>query len=133
MNNENIAFKSATWHFDENANKNTGVEVIIDGIEMNVPLDPANRHYAEIMRQVKAGTLVIQPPDYTPADVQLRNQRDMLLQQTDTPWGLADYQHPDKQAWLDYRQALRDLPATVDPQLDENGQLTNVIWPTPPA
>jgi hypothetical protein len=63
MNNENIAFKSATWHFDANANKNTGVEVIIDGIEMNVPLDPANRHYAEIMRQVKAGTLVIQPAD----------------------------------------------------------------------
>jgi len=133
MNSENIAFKSATWHFDANANKNTGVEVIIDGIEMNVPLDPANHHYAEIMRQVKAGILVIQPPDYIPADVQLRNQRDMLLQQTDTPWGLADYQHPNKQAWLDYRQALRDLPETADPQLDENGQLTNVIWPTPPA
>jgi hypothetical protein len=101
----------------------------IDGQEMTVPLDPANRHYAEIMRQVEAGTLVIQPPDYIPADVQLRNQRDILLQQTDTPWGLADYQHPDKQAWLDYRQALRDLPETADPQLDENGQLTNVIWP----
>jgi hypothetical protein len=27
---------------------------------MNTPLDPANRHYAEILRQVEAGTLVIQ-------------------------------------------------------------------------
>ena len=25
-----------------------------------VPLDPANRHYAEIMRQVEAGTLTVQ-------------------------------------------------------------------------
>ena len=32
----------------------------IDGIQMSVPLDPANRHYAEIMRQVEAGTLTIQ-------------------------------------------------------------------------
>ena len=36
---------------------------IINGITMSVPLDPANRHYAEIMRQVEAGTLVIQPAD----------------------------------------------------------------------
>jgi hypothetical protein len=27
---------------------------------MNTSLDPANRHYAEILRQVEAGTLVIQ-------------------------------------------------------------------------
>jgi hypothetical protein len=32
----------------------------IDGVEMSVPLDPANRHYAEIMRQVEAGELTIQ-------------------------------------------------------------------------
>ena len=37
--------------------------VIIDGIRMSVPLDPANRHYAEILRQVEAGTLVIQPAE----------------------------------------------------------------------
>jgi hypothetical protein len=30
------------------------------------------------------------------------------------------------QAQIDYRQALRDLPETADPQLDENGNLTNV-------
>ena len=28
-----------------------------------VPLDPANRHYAEIMRQVEAGELTIQDAD----------------------------------------------------------------------
>jgi len=33
---------------------------IIDGKASTIPLDPANRHYAEILRQVEAGTLVIQ-------------------------------------------------------------------------
>ena len=31
----------------------------IDGQKMFVPLDPNNRHYAEILKQVKAGTLTI--------------------------------------------------------------------------
>lgn len=35
----------------------------IDGTEMSVPLDLANRHYAEILRQVDAGTLTIQDAD----------------------------------------------------------------------
>ena len=39
---------------------NTNIKATIDGIEMSVPLDPANRHYAEIMRQVEAGELTIQ-------------------------------------------------------------------------
>ena len=37
--------------------------VVIDGITMNVPIDPANRHYAEILRQVEAGTLTIEDAD----------------------------------------------------------------------
>ena len=41
----------------------TGINATIDGITMSVPLDPANRHYAEIMRQVEAGELVIQPAE----------------------------------------------------------------------
>lgn len=38
---------------------NTSIQATIDGQEVSVPLDPANRHYAEIMRQVDAGTLTI--------------------------------------------------------------------------
>ena len=33
------------------------------GLTRQVPLDPANRHYAEILRQVEAGTLTIQEAD----------------------------------------------------------------------
>jgi len=42
---------------------NTGITAIIDGVTMSVPLDPANRHYAEILRQVAAGTLTIEDAD----------------------------------------------------------------------
>ena len=39
------------------------VKANIDGIEMSVPLDPANRHYAEILKQVAAGTLTVADAD----------------------------------------------------------------------
>ena len=42
---------------------NSLITAIIDGTEMFVPLDPANTHYAEIMRQVDAGTLTIEDAD----------------------------------------------------------------------
>ena len=42
---------------------NSSINIIANGIEMSVPLDPANTEYAEIMRQVEAGTLTIAPAD----------------------------------------------------------------------
>jgi hypothetical protein len=42
---------------------NTSIRATIDGQELFVPLDPANRHYAEILRQVEAGELAIQEAD----------------------------------------------------------------------
>jgi len=36
---------------------------VVDGATMYVPLDPANRHYAEILRQVAAGELTIEEAD----------------------------------------------------------------------
>jgi len=45
------------YQFDQSP---SGIQATIDGTKMFVPLDPANRHYAEIMRQVEAGELTIQ-------------------------------------------------------------------------
>jgi len=59
----------------------------------------------------------------------LKEERNRLLAETD--WRFRSDLTPS-QEWIDYCQALRDLPANSDPQLDENGQLTNVTWPTPP-
>ena len=57
----------------------------------------------------------------------LRQQRNQLLAQSD--W-MAVSDRVMTQAQIDYRQALRDLPSTAEPQLDEQGNLTNVTWPT---
>ena len=42
---------------------NSSIRATINGQELFVPLDLANRHYAEIMRQVEAGTLTITEAD----------------------------------------------------------------------
>lgn len=60
---EQMNITSAQYIVDLFSGENTSVKTTIDGIEMSVPLDPANRHYAEILRQVEAGTLTIEEAD----------------------------------------------------------------------
>jgi len=48
-----------TAQYIKEKNINESIKATIDGTEMFVPIDPANRHYAEILRQVKEGTLTI--------------------------------------------------------------------------
>ena len=55
---ENMNITSAQYYNDMNGNQ-SGIKATIDGTEMSVPLNSANRHYAEIMRQVDAGELTI--------------------------------------------------------------------------
>ena len=67
----------------------------------------------------------------------LRENRDEKLKQTDQ-YSLPDFHHKSeevKQAWLTYRQALRDLPAnSPDVSIDLNtGELIGVTWPVPPS
>ena len=61
MDNMNIT--SAQYMSDTLSGTNSSIRATIDGQEMFVPLDPSNRHYAEIMRQVAAGELTIQEAD----------------------------------------------------------------------
>tara|TARA_E500000318_G_scaffold100020_1_gene102424 strand:+ start:190 stop:369 length:180 start_codon:yes stop_codon:yes gene_type:complete len=58
---ENINITSAQYL--QRDGQNSAIKATIDGKEYFVPLDPANRHYAEILRQVEAGTLTIQDAD----------------------------------------------------------------------
>ena len=60
MDNMNITAAQYVTDLDGN---NFGIQATIDGQEMSVPLDPANRNYAEILKQVAAGTLTIQDAD----------------------------------------------------------------------
>jgi hypothetical protein len=49
--------------------ENQSIVAIIEHKEYAIPLDPANCHYAEIMRQVEAGELVIQEATQEVGDV----------------------------------------------------------------
>ena len=60
---EQMNITSAQYKASIVSGENCSIDATIDGIEMSVPLDPANRHYAEIMRQVEAGELTIQDAD----------------------------------------------------------------------
>jgi hypothetical protein len=53
---------SAQYQNDKSGNIDN-IRTTIDGTEMFVPLDPANRHYAEIQKQVAAGELTIADAD----------------------------------------------------------------------
>jgi hypothetical protein len=50
-------------YFKDLSGTNCSIGATINGQEMTVPLDPANRHYAEILLQVEAGTLTIAAAD----------------------------------------------------------------------
>ena len=58
---EKLNITSVQYH--QSNNINTSINATIDGQEMSVPMDPDNRHYAEILRQVDAGTLTIADAD----------------------------------------------------------------------
>ena len=59
----------------------------------------------------------------------LREERNRRIAETD--WRFRSDLTPS-QDWIDYSQALRDLPSTASPELDEYGKLANVSWPTKP-
>jgi len=61
MDNMNIT--SAQYIADNISGNNSAIKATIDGVEMSVPLDPANRHYAEILRQLELGQLTIADAD----------------------------------------------------------------------
>ena len=116
---------SAVYRNDDNGNP-ASIQAQIDGKSMSVPLDHANRHYAEIVRQVDAGELVVEP-DPGPSEEQLaaeaRSERDRLLKESD--WTQVPDAPVDHQAWAEYRQALRDVP-------QQTGFPTDINWPTKP-
>ncbi len=58
-----MEIKNAKYMKSLTDQEQTGISATIDGTEMSVPLEPANRHYEEIMRQVAAGTLTIADAD----------------------------------------------------------------------
>lgn len=93
--------------------------------ELGIPKDPDNRHYQQFLKEIESGEAELIPyipPAPTWSDI--RFKRDNLLKESD--WvGLTDVNLPNKQDWLDYRQALRDIPQDfANPE--------DVVWPSKP-
>ena len=62
----------------------------------------------------------------------LRIERNKKIAETD--WRVLPDQTPSDD-WINYRQALRDLPASASPKLDSNYELdfSSFTWPTEPS
>tara|TARA_A100001035_G_C27746174_1_gene484087 strand:+ start:1095 stop:1280 length:186 start_codon:yes stop_codon:yes gene_type:complete len=59
---DKMIITKAQWN-EYKDNKKECIKATIDGVEMFVPLDEDNIHYAEIKRQVDAGELTIEDAD----------------------------------------------------------------------
>ena len=78
-----------------------------------IPKDPANRHYQQFLEEQAKGEAELIPyVPPAPTWEEIRAQRDVLLKDSD--WSVASdaTPKPSKEAWLTYRQALRDIPQT---------------------
>ena len=58
----NMVISDAQYNLNDEG-ENTSINVTIDGKVVSVPLDPDNRHYAEILKQVADGDLTIADAD----------------------------------------------------------------------
>ena len=54
---------NAKYTTDITSDDNSGIQATIDGVVTGIPLDPANRHYAEILKQVADGDITIAEAD----------------------------------------------------------------------
>lgn len=79
----------------------------------------------QIVPDEKGFPIAIVPPVIPPTWEQIRSKRDSLLKDSD--WAVAGdaTPKPSKEAWLAYRQALRDLPQTFSTPEE-------VVWPEKP-
>lgn len=94
--------------------------------EGSIPKDPSNRHYAQFLEELKNGEAELIPyVPPAPTWEEIRAKRDGLLKDSD--WSVAGdaTPKPSKEAWLAYRQTLRDLPTTFKTPEE-------VVWPIKP-
>ena len=55
--------QSAQYYNDPQTNEKDHIILVVDGVNMSVPLDPANRHYAAILEWAEEDGNTIQEAD----------------------------------------------------------------------
>ena len=58
-----MTITNAKYNTSSLTNENCSINCVANGETVSVPLDPDNTYYAEILRQVDAGTLTIAAAD----------------------------------------------------------------------
>ena len=58
-----MKIENAKYGKDHKTGENCCVNCVIDGGHFSVPMSEGNRHYAEILKQVKEGKLTIKDAD----------------------------------------------------------------------
>jgi hypothetical protein len=104
------------------------ITALVDGVQMFIPTDAGNRHYAAMLEQGITPAAYVEP---APTADQVRAKRDALFVAVVDPlvsntlrW--ADMTPEAQQAWADYRRALLDVP-------QQAGFPNDVAWPLQPT
>ena len=107
-------------------------KAIISNGEIIQWMEPGEGQPTEERIQTEINRIIAEEPHRL-----LRMERDRRLGECD--WRMtSDYPHADQQAWVIYRQSLRDLPNQIEngevpsPTLDERGELIFEHWPIEP-
>jgi hypothetical protein len=99
--------------------------------ETNTTIPYESTDYTTILEEVKIGEAEIvewvepEPHKESWTWESIKSVRDKLLSKTDWTVSVDATPKPSKQAWLDYRQALRDIPQKFS-------NPNEVVWPTKP-
>jgi len=104
-----------------------GTRIKDEELNLSIPKDPSNRDYYNFLKLLEEGKAELIPyiePSITWDDI--RANRNVLLTQSD--WAIITdaTPKPNKEAWLNYRQALREVPQSFSTP-------ESVVWPTKPS
>lgn len=98
---------------------------IIKYKEFCIPKHPSNKDYVLFLQEVKDGVAKLEPYKYTPTWEDIRAERDLLLKECDWATLPDATPKPNKEAWLNYRDALKNIPQTF-------ATPDSVVWPQKP-
>jgi len=92
-----------------------------------IPKDPNNKDYITFLEEQQKGEAELIPNTPSPQTWEsIRAKRDELLKETDWMGATDADPKPNKESWMEYRKALRNIPQFFpSPQ--------SVVWPIKPS
>ena len=106
---------------------NGSITALVDGVQMSIPADAGNRHYAAMVEQGITPSEYVKP---APTAAQVRAERDSILATAvdplvSNPFRWSELTTAKQAEWTTYRQALLDVP-------QQDGFPNDITWPNEP-